>query len=983
MSYNFIGYSSSLHVKGEVYNPTQGSHLTYSIQPRILWEHRYLEAAIKLITYAERLHISYHQFDTIIPMFFEHKLHSAVYEFSLALAAYDDSPYKGPMNSREIFLGCFQGPAYADFLKKTRTASFMKAIDGSFLVTNKKLLDIKALPMEDIGSTFNYKYLINWQEPESQDLNEYSFTTLPWDYDEEDLEEFAWHVRYELSQIPLQKVKVIPKQEVLLRTSTSTTMRGIPLVVEKQMSPAVNYMASQLGDMKHFSLQKGPTESRDIVLLQPAESNLVRWVDNQVLEIVSNHKWSVHTKDPFTFSKKFKGLSRSNYFYCRDIEKEGLTKPHKLLKILLQELYDYSKMECFSNDNMFEYISVDGRRLSRGHGLGMANALTTLMQIGIHSLNISKLEKEKKAEVKHRAGFLNDDAAVGFYDADDRERFIEIDFETCENLKVCGKDSKSFKSNFGFVLCEEYYKRGSEINRKDSYWRYVALKPLNAVNVTHAKDIAGSINPPGNYLDYYKPYYLEKWGYEFTPLEGNLPSIFGGWGSYTLGSSSFDLYVAEKEDINYKVLYKLFKACRVTPTIPKWLKAKAVRQFVKKASGTIIQFYPVAESIGFPPLTREEAKLIGVPGTIYDIASEAIQWRKEPEAYRSVWENLYKQRQKAYKRALCTLNYEESFILYKNELSSLDHFIPEGLTQGYEDIIEPCVANNNIYDTEFTELNKIAVAKNVIIGFLYPNRLAINRYPKRYIPPDPMKSEAWLIDSFTGSYWIPEKVIEFATGEKSNKYYINPGNLVSMARNLGVIKGKLPINLDWDHPLLNDKESVFGRALDIDEEALIHTLEPMEKEMIKQVTYQQEVDSETLEEFKEMLEDILYEPIEIPPEPEPPPEDEEAINDPDFDEFVKRASNEIYETVVNRFTWSTGVNYGAWTESGGVTNISTLGYNPQWVIIPEIRKAVEELTSRDAYRSWIKSTGELGKAFLEDSDTGESEYGFDLDQLGE
>jgi hypothetical protein len=979
-------YNSSLHLKGSP-GLEKPSELLYTIQPRVLWNNEYPCLASKMKRYANFNNLSFFQYDRIIPKFFEPGLHSSIYEFCLALQGYQDSKNTA-FTAEQIYDGCFSGPDYATLLKRIRTKSILRTLDGEPWVPNPVLEDIKPHYLHDVGEVFNYKYLINWIEPETNDLQEYSFQRPNWDYDEEELEEFAFHIKYELESIPIEKVKVIPAAEIILSSSVSSTKNGLPLSVEKQMNPDVNFMAGKLGDMRHYSLQKGPTESRDIVLLSPSESNLIKWVDNQVLEIVKHHKWSAHTTDPRTFSKRFRRLSKGDFFFCRDIEKEGLTKPHKLLEIILEELWDYSKLDCFKNHRIFSGISVDGRKLLRGHGLGMANALTTLMQIGIHSLNMSKLEKEFKTQIKNEAGFLNDDAAVSFYDRELRDRFIEVDFETCENLQVCSKDSKSFRSNFGFVLCEEFYHRNlPDLNKKDSCWRYIAMKPLNAVNIVHAKELAGSINPPGGYLDLYKDRYLEKWGYEFCPEEGDLPAIFGGWGSYHTGPASFDFYVADDTGIDYRLLYKLFSACKRSPIIPKWLKLKNLRRFYKKTADRVKYFYPLTDAIGFPSLSTKEREVVKYPSTLEDIIVESIQWRREPAAYREVWERLKKERYKAYKYAWCPFTYEDCWVYFKDNSPLKDHFIPKGLWQGYEELLESGSVYKNLYGTEFTNLNKVSVATNTMIGFIYPNKLAIERQPTRYIPPDIMASDKWLTKSFSGTFWGPEEPVEFCTGELSNRYYIEPSPMIVSAIRAGLIKEKVPVYNRWTHPLIREKELVYGRALDLSEEYILTQFEPMEKEMVKQVTARGiPLDNDTYPEFLEMVKDQLYKPLKQDMDGsefcQPQPDIEPPLLNDKLDEETEGIIEEVYKTVIARFTWaSTGVSFGHWDQNLGTVAISSLGYQDGYVLIPEVRAAIKERCSHAAYNDWIKSTGALGARFLEDDNSDDSMFGVDLDQL--
>jgi len=910
----------------------------------------------------------------IIPLYFSNtKMHSAIYSFLLAIKGYQESFIGRPpkMSLEEIFYGCFSGPDYAETLKRLKSKSFINHIDGQWLVTNKNLENISPIEIRDIGDIFNYSYCINWREPDNTDMLNYSFT-VPEYYNDEDYEEFAYHIALELRRIDKKDINIIPKGEILLSSSSSMTINGIPLSIDKQYNEFQNYMGNSIGNIKNSSLQKRPTEVRNITLLEPNESNLVKWIDKQTLEIVKNHPNSVHVKDPKTFAKRFKDISKGSYFYCRDIEKEGLTKPTKLLEIMIEELYSYTGFECYSNMYTFSNIKLDGKKLLRGHGLGMANSLTTLMQIGIDSLNRTKLYNRNKNHLTVRSGFLNDDAAVSFEDSGDMQDYIEIDFETCENLQVVTKDSKSFTSPRGFVLCEVYYNRDNpDLSTKSSYYHYNALKPLNAVNISHAKDLAGAVDSPPEIIDKYVSLYTQKWGYEFHILEGLLPKEFGGWSSYKYGMVNLALWVADQSEVDLNLLYKLFQGCKVKPQVPKKIKEKIITKVYKKLDGKIINFQPIIRTLGYE-VDNSDLRDIGVPTSIEESVDDCIQWRKYPAGFNAVWDSYYKKRQQAFKRACNLLSYEETYKYFKDSLLNYDCVIPNNLRSGTEDIYEMGCRFKEIYKPNYIELNKLACAVGRPLGFLYPNRLGLKLNPTRFNKPDILQDMGW-INRCTGVDWMTladTEEIEYINSENQRKYFINPSQVYSVMRNLGITKeGKMPV-ADWTHPLLSLKDEVYTRPLDIFEEGFCHELNGLENELIKQVTRKLELDDEIIEEFHKIMDPLLY----FTDEPEDNSSDSEDISlvdEPLNDTFNKQLELAV-ETAMDNFTWSS-VNYGAQDEEATIS-ISRLDLEESFFYIKNFREKLQEKLSVSAYNALINQLSFKQDAWLIEDDS-ESDYG--------
>jgi hypothetical protein len=124
----------------------------------------------------------------------------------------------------------------------------------------------------------------------------------------------------------------------------------------------------------------------------------------------------------------------------------------------------------------------------RGHGQGMANALTTLMQYCIYFIVKDRVELECGA-FESDALFLNDDGVV--YMNDHVDEFQNADFDVCLELGLLPKPSKSFISTGGSVFCENYYFTNKLSEKKSYYGREFNLA-LNAVNIVHAKQIFNS-----------------------------------------------------------------------------------------------------------------------------------------------------------------------------------------------------------------------------------------------------------------------------------------------------------------------------------------------------------------------------------------------------------------------------------------------------------------------------------------------------------
>jgi hypothetical protein len=164
--------------------------------------------------------------------------------------------------------------------------------------------------------------------------------------------------------------------------------------------------------------------------------------------------------------------------------------------------------------------------MPRGHGLGMANALTTVMQVGITLTSMYYLRKDLYREINFGLLSFNDDMVVGLEEDLCRE-YAECHFNVCEGLSLKMKRRKTFFGNT-FVFCEEF--SNEVFNSKGAYYRGFINSIFFARNIVQAKQLLTSV--PFTHvsrLEYEMDRVIAHWGYEFHRKEFKAPIAFGGW----------------------------------------------------------------------------------------------------------------------------------------------------------------------------------------------------------------------------------------------------------------------------------------------------------------------------------------------------------------------------------------------------------------------------------------------------------------------
>jgi hypothetical protein len=447
--------------------------------------------------------------------------------FGMALQGYSKS-YK-PLIPLKVLLDGVSDENFADVLKKTRVATLTRRYKAESNIDDG--LDPYVLPnfneLEDIGQVFNYKYWIRWAEP---DPEAWKFGLLPL---VEPSEDFKMRFRDALRVVLPESVAEVQPGEILSSISGSscrTSTGRATKVFREKMNVESNYMSSSFLSGFRSTVYKGPTETRDCLILPICQSNTIKWIEKQVARICKDTKYSAYGKGKEEFERTLSSFyNPDSHYYNRDLTKEGITKPRWILTEIgkvCKELYPNCRVwDYFSIYDRYE-LTVDGVKhsLPRGTGLGMANALTTIMQCALFQMLIDQEIELPDAD----ALFYNDDATIKSLSSVDILTYAGIEAELFEEAGLILKESKTYSSPV-MILCERYFP--TNLNRKDSYSRYVHRLPFAATNIIMAKSQFSLCDDPvfGSLEAYLLPLALSFWGCEWDNEEYRLPTFMGGW----------------------------------------------------------------------------------------------------------------------------------------------------------------------------------------------------------------------------------------------------------------------------------------------------------------------------------------------------------------------------------------------------------------------------------------------------------------------
>jgi len=607
----------------------------------------------------------------------------------LSLEAFFTQKNKYHTSKKEI-LSYIVNPDGAKILKRMRLKSFLES-NQSCLISKPDWWDTTvSKPIEDIGEVFNYNYAMYWEAPDEQD---YLMSQLPVDIDEEQVAKFTDMVNEIVESC--SDFEFVEREEILLRVSSSKALspcgKSIPHYSEKHNHL---YFSSIRKEGKRVLITTGPGQGRDAILNTIEDLNTIQFINENVRCFLEKNfrQYLLLGNAEKSKLKYFRTAKKSNFFYCRDIKKEGITKPKYLLKIFLSALHKrYPDCEAFQYTDFYSGPWFEGDKGQRGHGLGMANELTTFMQIMLYFFTNRILGEEGSYIVSSKGLFLNDDAVIFFSeDLESNEDFIDTDFSVCDSLGIIAQKDKSFFSKNACVFCELYYSKLTPFaNEKESYFLRELKIILRCKNILEVKFLLGNMKGSLSQVEEMLKIAYTKFGYEFSEKELDWPISMGGFRPMKLRGTDFSFLFIEKE----KSLGTVYRAYKANLNRRLW----NFNKFIKNYQSPILSLYP--------SLALEDPEILAKLGlgSDYDLACSFFRPTKERKFHTSI-NKLFKERRKIFDETPHKITKEEFTRQYvQNSLSNV-YLEPQFIEKEIEvffftlkDFKDPYTVKNPLY----------------------------------------------------------------------------------------------------------------------------------------------------------------------------------------------------------------------------------------------------------------------------------------------
>lgn len=744
-------------------------------------------------------------FRTHLDIPFKEPLRSEIRRFFLSLDAYIESPH--PVIPYKDILYGSADKDYAKTLKRIKRKSFEKTWIVDHFDFPDWWDDVPWYHINDIGDIFNYSYLIFWRG----DADDYIHGFEPVTIDHEMLSEFKDAVRDILP--PRASFQKIDPTEVLSQMSSSMSLDGdLSHKPHYQIKNKYLHFSKNRGICDRSVISVSPENCRDTVINNPSDLNTISLIDKQVLEILRVMPEHIHLNNKEEVTRRLRSFrNKCDFFVQRDLKKEGITKPRELLKAMLEVLH-----EEYPDINIFEYTTFydnyalrlkDGSIVypNRGHGLGMANALTTIMQLAIHRLIIYDLTN-LVPDLYSKMLCINDDFVAGFKDADTIFEYWNMEDIIMDKLSIIREPTKSFCSDRCFVLAERYFYSGSEYE-KTSYQLRELLLPLSCFNVTHAKEyfVSAQTYCSSKYALRYLDEIRDYWGYEFYPTEFHYPHVVGGWINEKV--NSVDLSLVSLEELELKsYVFRGMKASNVSPK--------------RKYTGDLVRS-PLYILMGDPKLPEEYHDH-------FDLLPEKSLNEKygrllshSRDHFRDHWNRFYKKRQRVFK-----IPYEVTFpellieikrsrpttLFYPND-TMIKQYHPCNVIQGaIKDIyLDPnphlaCVSYFNNTSYEFKE----------VFSIRFTNADATTKKTSSLFSKEiqrALKSEEISV-LMTGKF---HEVYYPKDGYNPMEQYLNPVKIGEVTAIMNWGKGYPEVFEHFQDDLIKEKREVFNYLFSIEE----------------------------------------------------------------------------------------------------------------------------------------------------------------------
>lgn len=443
--------------------------------------------------------------------------------------------------------------------------SFAKWMDGfkTFLISKIEGRENFSLELEEaykevnvsrwprtIGHIWRANQCFNWLPP-NPDIEE--ITSTPVDNHPALVDEFREAVKDYLDDPRLAFFKPINDEFVGNRDSSRMAKEG------PQWTLPFSHMSRERGTTRVAYIPRELKEARAAIVQDQPSLVRIRMIEANVRKILSLDNRSKIDSQPDTIRSELNeklNLVRSGWqgkaarcrrkkvptaSYCRDFRKEGLTKPRWILRVILEELHSkFPAASAFDSPTFFDEWKLqleDGRIIEppRGHGLGMANALTTLMQIILEHMICRRM---KLADQPIWTGYVNDDACLLFNNKQAATTYSHVDRHICVAMGMDFKDKSTFISENSAVLCEVYVMKHDRLfcdqfrpedwGRKDSFAFASFANLMKSVNASHAREQALCMNIRNLPEDFLKQV-THYWGPVLYTNEHQRPREVGGW----------------------------------------------------------------------------------------------------------------------------------------------------------------------------------------------------------------------------------------------------------------------------------------------------------------------------------------------------------------------------------------------------------------------------------------------------------------------
>jgi hypothetical protein len=503
---------------------------------------------------------------------FPEEARASILSFAIAL----DAHYAAYENSEEIefVLDSVLRSDMASFLKKRKFISFLDSNRCRTFEDDEEFRNIPRTRISsDSGVAFDYKHSLFYNEI----VEDYKYGLIEDDSSDRYLKKFRKIAKSLLSEIEFEP---IPIEEILMRSGGEKAYKDGNIIPFYKLDKSELNLSNKRKPAKRIVIPAGPGNMRDAILNEPEDLLRILSIDFNLDKLLrENFKKYIDNKDPNIFRKQYKKfVTRNSHFLCRDFKKEGITKPFKIIKILLEELYNSTKCYAFEITDFFDSYQIileDGSmiNLKRGHGLGMGNSLTTLMQIVLFFLVMKREEfsGDTPDMLTH-----NDDIIIGFKNEEDLLNFWDAEDVVCKELSLLRNPKKSFYGKEGFFL--ETYTFDGNICQNRFHHSIEAYSTFKCVNISHAKSHVRSLKEIDESL---LKEIITKFGYEFFPDEYMFPASLGGWRSHILRNVDLSLIRLNELYFNLDIV-RAYIACRDQFTIKNGEGPSSVSHFSKE-----------------------------------------------------------------------------------------------------------------------------------------------------------------------------------------------------------------------------------------------------------------------------------------------------------------------------------------------------------------------------------------------------------------